>query len=106
MDYFGAAQEDGAAVLGAVGEEGAAGAEADGATADGAGADGLEAGAGADGAGAGAEPGGRGRMFMFWNLEQAVGAPVLTVLVAGAAAEARPPTPPLLQTFTTPLTHP
>jgi monoamine oxidase len=31
---------------------------------------------------------GRGRMFMFWNLEGAVGAPVLTALMAGAAAEA------------------
>ncbi len=29
----------------------------------------------------------RGRMFMFWNLQKAVGAPVLTALVAGAAAE-------------------
>lgn len=47
--------------------------------------DALESSGGVDKDG---EPRGRGRMFMFWNLEKAVGAPVLTALVAGAAAEA------------------
>ena len=62
VDYFGAAREDGEAT--------------EGKKNDGGEDDGKE------------EPRGRGRMFMFWNLEQAVGAPVLTALVAGAAAEA------------------